>query len=293
MEKAFGVIPPMVTPFKEDGSLDEKNLQKIVEFLCDHVHGLFICGSYGNGPLMNVEERNRVAEIVANHLNSNIQFIVHVGTTNVRDSVDLAKHAESLGAIKVASVPPYYFHHNKDNVKRFYERLVNAVDIPVYVYNNPRFAGYNIDVDFLNELADIGIAGVKDSSFDIMYLADCIRKIKKEGFDVVLGTEAMFLSAAALGAKAFIPGLGNAWPELCVELFEAAIHHRIEEGRRIQTKVNKIRDIMYLAKSTVVAVYAMLELRGICKIYPREPFISLSDKEKGLIRVELEKAGLL
>lgn len=293
MEKSFGAIPPMVTPFKEDGQLDEKNLQKIVEFLCAHVHGLFICGSYGNGPLMNLEERKTVAEIVAKYRKEHIQFIVHVGTTNVKDSVELAKHAESIGAVKVAAVAPYYYHHTKDNLRRFYERLANAVNIPVYVYYNPKFSGYGMDVDFLDELADLGIAGVKDSSFDIMYHADCIRKIKKEGFDVVLGTEAMFLSAASLGTRAFIPGLGNAWPELCVELFEAAIQDRMEEARKLQAKVNSVRDIMYLAKSTVVAVYTMLELRGICKVYPREPFIPLPDKEKDLIRVELQKVGLL
>lgn len=293
MEKAFGAIPPIVTPFKEDGSLDEGNLGKLVEFLCEHIHGLFVCGSYGNGPLMNVEERKRVAEIVAKHRRESTQFIVHVGTTNVRDSVELAKHAQGVGAHKVAAVGPYYYHHSRDNLRCFYERIVKAVTIPVYIYYNPKLSGYTIEVDFLDELAQLGISGIKDSSFDIMFHADCIRKIRKEDFDVVVGTEAMFLSASTLGTRAFIPGMGNAWPEICAELYEAVAENRMEEAREIQRRVNRVRDIMYLAKSTVVAVYAMLDLRGICTVYPREPFVPLPADEKAILRVELEKAGLL
>jgi len=293
MEKAFGAIPPIVTPFKEDGSLDEGNLGKLVEFLCDHIHGLFVCGSYGSGPLMNVEERKRVAEIVAKHRKDRTQFIVHVGTTNVRDSVELAKHAEGVGAHKVAAVGPYYYHHNRDSLRCFYERIVQAVTIPVYMYYNPKLSGYTIEADFLDELAQLGISGIKDSSFDMMFHADCIRKVRKDDFDVVVGTEAMFLSASTLGTRAFIPGMGNAWPEICAELYEAVAENRMEEAREIQRRVNRVRDIMYLAKSTVVAVYAMLDLRGICTVYPREPFVPLPDDEKAILRAELEKAGLL
>ena len=71
-----------------------------------------------------------------------------------------------------------------------------------------------ISPDFLIKLADIGLSGVKDSSFDIMVLNDFMRKVKKENFDFVLGTEAMFLPASVLGIKAFIPGLANVFPEL-------------------------------------------------------------------------------
>ncbi len=293
MEKAYGVIPPMVTPFKKDGSLDDDNLRRIVEFLCEHVHGLFICGSYGTGPLMNLAERKKVAEITAKHRKNHIQFIVHVGTTNVRDSVTLAKHAQDVGAVKVAAVAPYYYSHHAENLLRFYERLVEAVDIPVYVYYNPKASGYPIAVDLYNALADIGVAGIKDSSFDIIYLADCLRKIRKKEFDVVLGTEAMFLAASALGVSAFIPGLANVWPEVCVDLFEAVVQNRIDEARDIQIKVNRIRDIMYMAKSTVVAVYTMLALRGICEVYPREPLLPLSEEDTRRIKIELEKIDML
>jgi len=293
MQKLVGVVPPMVTPFARDGSLDEYNLTKLVHFLSDQVHGLFICGSYGNGPLMNLEEKKRVIHIVAKNIPAEIQLAVHVGATNVRDAVELARYAEGAGAVKVASVAPYYFHHTRESIKLYFERLVKAVRIPVYVYNNPRFTGVAMDVPLVQELADLGVAGIKDSSFDIMVLANFVRKIKNPDFDVVLGTEAMFLYAATIGVRAFIPGLGNAFPEICVDLYKAATQFEMDRARTLQAQVNELRDIMYLAKSTVVAVYALLKIRGVCEAYPREPFIPLSDPEVAHMKAELVKAGFL
>jgi dihydrodipicolinate synthase/N-acetylneuraminate lyase len=293
MQKVIGVIPPMVTPFAPDGSVDEYNLTALVEFLCQHIHGLFICGSYGNGPLMSLEEKKQVVDVVVRRAKPQTQIIVHVGSTNVRDTVALARYAEEAGVAKVAAVPPYYFHHTRESIKLYFERLVRAVQIPVYCYNNPRFTGVAVDVPLLQELADIGVAGVKDSSFDIMVLANFVRKIRKSDFDVVLGTEAMFLFAATLGVRAFIPGLGNAFPELCVDLFQAATKFDMERSRALQARVNELRDIMYLAKSTVVAVYALLKIRKVCEAYPREPFIPLADAEIAVLRDQLVQAGFI
>jgi dihydrodipicolinate synthase/N-acetylneuraminate lyase len=293
MKKLTGVVPPMVTPFLRDGRVDEYNLTKLVHFLSEHVHGLFICGSYGNGPLMNVEEKKHVIDVVAKNIPASVQLVVHVGATNVRDAVQLAQYAEQAGAAKVSSVVPYYFHHTKESISLYFERLVKAVKIPVYAYNNPKFTGVAMDVPLVQELADLGVAGIKDSSFDIMVLANFVRKIKNPDFDVVLGTEAMFLYAATLGVRAFIPGLGNAFPEICVDLYDAATKLEIPRAQALQTRVNELRDIMYLAKSTVVAVYALLKIRGVCDAYPREPFVSLGDREVAEMREQLLKAGFL
>jgi dihydrodipicolinate synthase/N-acetylneuraminate lyase len=93
--------------------------------------------------------------------------------------------------------------------------------------------------------------------------------------------------------KAFIPGLGNAFPEICVELHKAAVNREADRAIVLQWKVNALRDVMYLAKSTVVAVYALLKIRGVCEAYPREPFIALSDAEVAHMKDELAKAGFL
>jgi len=292
MKNMFGVVPPLVTAFKENGELDEDAQKVIVNFLKEKVYGLFICGSYGSGPLMNVKERKKVFEVTAKEVNGKIPVIAHVGAPNLRDSIILAQHAEKYGADRVAAVSPYYYHHNEESILYYFSELVKAVEIPVYVYNNPKTVGYNIDDKLVLKLVNIGVKGIKDSSFDIMMFANYLWKTP-EDFDVVLGSEALWLSAVALGAKAFIPGLGNAFPEICVDLFNTGINGDIVKCREIQKKVNALRDLMYSAGSTIVAVYSMLEFRGIVKTYPRHPFIQMKLDEKNKFKNKLMEFRIL
>ncbi|MBC7189118.1 dihydrodipicolinate synthase family protein, partial [Candidatus Aerophobetes bacterium] len=252
----------------------------------------FVCGSYGSGPLMNVEERKKVLEITIEEVKGKIPVIAHVGTTNLRDSIILARHAQEVGADRIAAVPPYYYHHTEESVIYFFSQLVRSVDIPVYIYNNPKTVGYGVSSALVLKLAEVGVKGIKDSSFDILVLENFLRNLP-EDFDVVPGTEAIWLPASSLGARAFIPGLGNAFPELCVQLFEAGVNGDLEKCRKLQKKVNSIRDIMPMAGSTIVAVYIMLELRKVVKTYPRAPLIFPNKEKRDKIKEKLEKMGVI
>ncbi len=293
MFKINGVVPPMITPFKENGDLDEKGLETLVDFLSEEVDGLFITGSYGSGALMNIEERKKVAEISYEVSNGRIPIITMVGTTNTKESIELAKHSEEIGISAIAAVGPYYYEHNQEDLIVFYEDLINSVDIPVYLYNNPKFQGYEIDLETLKTLKKKGLAGIKDATFDILTHATYHRVLKDENFDIVLGTEAMWASARALGCEAFIPGLANAFPEINKKMYEEGMDGKVEACRETQFIVNELRDVMYLARSTQLAVYAMLEIRGIIKAYPRAPFIPATDEEKAAIKKELIRLEMI
>ena len=278
--KMKGCIPPMITPFDKNGNVDEKALRALVRFLNGKVHGIFVCGSYGCGPMMSVDERKRVAEICKEEA-TDLQVIAMTGTTNTRDTIELTKHAESIGLNAVSAVAPYYFHHNMDDVVSYYKDIIDSVseDFPVYIYTNPKFAGYSIDIKTLRRLKGVGLSGVKAASFDIMEFASIIREFQGEDFDVVLGTEALWLPAAVYGAKAFIPGLANAFPEICVKMYDESQHGDWESCRQTQFKINELRDVMYLAKSTQLAIYAMLSIRGVVHCYPRKPFSPAGEEE--------------
>ncbi len=293
MFKMKGVVPPMVTPFAENGEVDYDSLRTLVQFLKKEVHGLFITGSYGSGALMSQEERKKVAEVTMEVVAGEIPVIVMVGTTTTKDSVELTRHAEEIGAQAVASVGPYYFTHNNDDLIQFYTDLIDSAHLPVYLYNNPKFQGYEISIDVLRELKGRGLAGVKDATFDILTHATYQRLLKDDSFDLALGTEAMWLSARALGTEAFIPGLANAFPEMNRKMYEEGMRDDFTACRKTQFEVNEMRDVMYLARSTQLAVYAMLEIRGIVKAYPRAPFIPASDKEKEAIKNALKRMKVL
>lgn len=293
MFKMKGVVPPMITPFLENGDLDTNGLKTLVGFLRNEVDGLFITGSYGSGAMMTLEERKRVTEITVKTAAGKVPVISMVGTTNNRESVELAKHAQSAGVAAVAAVGPYYFTHKKDDLLCFYKELIDAVDIPVYLYNNPGFQGYEIDLNVIKELKAIGLAGVKDATFNILTFATYQRVLKDDKFDIALGTEAMWLSARVLGCEAFIPGLANAFPEINRKMFEEGMRYDIDACRETQFQINHMREIMYLARSTQLAIYAMLEIRGIIKAYPRTPFVPATESEKTAIRNALKDMGML
>jgi len=293
--KLYGVIPPMVTPFKENGDIDVGGLETLVHFLRDRVDGLFVCGSYGSGPLMSIDERKMVAARSIEFAAGKVPVIVHTGSAASREAAELSKHAASIGASAVSAVAPYYFHHNGDGVVAYYRAILEAVPagFPVYVYHNPRFSGYEIDMKTMLQLADLGVAGVKDATFDIAKFSAYMSALAPQGFDVVLGTESMWLSARSLGAEAFIPGLANAFPELCTKMHREGIGDDYASCRESQFLINRIRELMYLAGSTQQAVYAMLSIRGIVQCAPRSPFLAASETAMRELKQALVDLGVL
>jgi dihydrodipicolinate synthase/N-acetylneuraminate lyase len=295
MFKLKGVVPPMITPFKKDGDIDYPGLERLVSYLCQQVHGLFICGSYGSGAMMSVEERKKVAETTMKVAGGKVVVIVQAGTTNTRDTIELTRHAQEIGCNAVAAVGPYYFTHSEQDLLYFYTDMIKSVDpgFPVYIYNNPKFQGYEISLDTMCKLKGIGVHGIKDSTFNIQTLSSYISELSGEDFDVVLGSEALWLPARVLGCQAFIPGLGNAFPELCVKMWQEGMQNDFETCRKTQFLINKIRKHMYVARSTQLAIYAMASMRGIVDAYPRAPFVPATEGERTALRTALDELGVL
>jgi dihydrodipicolinate synthase/N-acetylneuraminate lyase len=295
MKKLRGVIPPMITPFDEAGNLDEKSLQKLVEYLSDKVDGLFICGSYGCGALMSVEERKRVAEIVKKTAKPGTTIVVMTGTTTTKDTIELTQHAADIGCDAAAAVGPYYFKYQDDSLIKFYSDVMKATNhaIPFYAYHNPGFQGYETSMNVMRALKSEGLAGIKDATFDIMKYALYARELMDDDFDVALGTEAFWVPAHALGCQAYIPGIGNVLPELCEKMWHESMDGQADEALQTQFVINKIRTILYLARSTQLAIYAIADIRGIVKAYPRAPFIPATDAEKAAIDRSLRELGVI
>ena len=271
-KKITGIIPPMLTAFDKKGDFDPTAQKEIVKFLVDKVQGFYPCGTYGSGPLMSSEERKAVAEVVINEVNGKVPVILHVGGCSTRSVVDLAKHAESAGADAVAAVPPIYYGFGDDAVERHFRALVDAVSIPVFIYNNPKATGVTVKAKLLATLADLGVAGIKDSSFEIISFWDLMWAVKKPDFIQVIGTEALILPAVSMGAQAAVCGLANAIPEPVVELFEAVSQGDMKRGAVLQEKVSKMRDVMHLAP-TLPMIQAVLREQGVNVGHPRLPFV--------------------
>jgi dihydrodipicolinate synthase/N-acetylneuraminate lyase len=288
-----GIIPPIMTAFTENGDIYEKGTREIVDFLVPHVQGLYPCGTYGSGPMMSQEERKKTAEIILDQVNGRIPVIMHVGTADTKNTVDLARHAQSIGAAGVGAVSPYYNKYDEDAVFTHFQELIQAVDIPVFLYNNPAASGYTVSTNLLVRLAREGLAGIKDSTFDIVnYYHSQIALKEFPEMNLISGTEAIFVAAFDAGAQAAVTGLGNVYPDLMAELYQNYLSGDRETLMKIQEKVLIVRQITKYGP-TIPTCHAILKLRGVDCGYPRLPFKQVSQEIEQRVKSSLEALDLL
>jgi N-acetylneuraminate lyase/4-hydroxy-tetrahydrodipicolinate synthase len=197
-----------------------------------------------------------------------------VGTTSTAQSIALARHAERVGADMVSSISPYYHRHDERAVVAYFQALAEVVEIPLYVYNNPKASGVTITPSFLCHLADVGVQGIKDSGFSFIELTHFMLAMQdRPAFRFIVGTEALALPAFMMGAKGSVAGLANAFPELVVQLWGLFEAGEYEKAVEVQMRVTRARQILHIPSSTNAACYTVLNERGIDVGQPKPPIL--------------------
>ncbi len=292
MKKQFkGIIPPAITCFDKDGNFDEAAQRDVIRFQAQYVDGFYPCGTYGSGPLMSTEERKRVAHVVVEEKGS-CTVIVHVGAANTSQTIELAKHAQSIGADGVGAIPPYYYKYTPDQLLDHYRAIIQAVDIPVFLYNNPGASGNTITPEMLATLADEGLAGVKDSAFDLVAFYMYLLKVRKPDFTFIIGTEAIAAAALNAGAHGVISGLANCFPEFMADFYKTWQEGNPRKTGDYQLQVVKARSILKYGP-TLTMTYAVLRMRGINPGYPRRPYQDIPSSLYERAESELREMGIL
>ena len=298
-KKIKGIVPPITTPFKEDGEFYEKGMRNIVSWLIDKgVHGLFATGSYGSFALMNQEERQQVAEVILDENNGRVAVAVHVGSSSSQETVKLAKHAESIGADAVACVIPFYysaaFYHDYEILHHF-EQVVKAVDIPVWLYHNPKTTGFTASAELVKKLAKLGVTGLKDSGGDLMLFGDFINKVKEVNpdFTAMVGTVGLLYPAMLFGAPGCVAGTANVFPELVIELYDRIIAKDYQRAKELQLQVIEIRKIQGITGFRPAGCYAAYQMRGLDAGTARSPWRLPNAEERRQMEKRFKEIGLL
>jgi 4-hydroxy-tetrahydrodipicolinate synthase len=294
-EQLTGIIPPLTTPFTAEGDVYEEGLRRLVAFQVEKgSHGLFICGTYGSGPLMSVAQRKRVHEIVLDEAAGRITVVAHVGAAPTEDAVALARHAESTGIPYVSSISPFYYRHDERSLLAYFAALVEAVDIPVYVYNNPQAAAVSVNGSLLRRLADAGVQGIKDSGFNYIDFTHLVLAMQdRPDFCFIVGTEGIPLAAWMAGARGCVAGLANAFPEIMVELWDLYQAGAYEQAAALQLKVNRARQILHIPSSTNAACYTALHARGVDVGVPKAPVLPVQEEKAAEMLAAFRDLGLL
>jgi len=291
-----GIIPPVLSSFTKDGEIYEKGIREIIKFTLPYVNGYYPIGTYGCGPLMSLDERKKALEIILDEVNGKVPVVAHVGTADTKTTVELAKHAKAAGAKGVGAISPYYSPNiPEDNMFAHFAAMIDAVneeEFPVFIYNNPHLSQNTITPKLLKRLAEHGLRGLKDSSFDLVNFYFFQEAVKEyEDFNVIIGTEAIFMGAFDAGATGCVCGMANIYPELMAELYEKYNEGKREEAIELQRKVLKVRQTTK-AGPTVPIMHAILRERGIDAGYPRSPYIDIDPVLVKKVMQDMAELGL-
>ena len=292
-----GVIPPMLSSFTPNGEIYEQGMREIIRFTLPHVHGLYPIGTYGCGPLMSLSERKRMLEIILDEVNGKVPVVAHVGAAGTQPMVDLAEHAKSTGAQGVGAISPYYAPNlPEESLFRHFGALIDAVneeEFPVFVYHNAHYSQNTITPKLLRRLAEYGLRGCKDSSFDLVnfiFFQEAVAEYPD--FNVIVGTEAIFVAAFDAGAIGMVCGMGNIFPDLMAKLHAAYMEGDRQKAMDLQRLTLKVRAITKLGP-TVPIMHAILKMRGVDAGYSRSPLIEIDKDIEERVEAELKGLDLL
>ncbi|WP_435179795.1 dihydrodipicolinate synthase family protein [Halorussus sp. AFM4] len=289
-----GVVPPTVTAFDADESVDYEATAAHARFVADRgAHGVFPLGTNGEFPLLAPDERDAVVEAVVAEIDGDVPVIAGVGAPSTRQTVAHAEHAERVGADGVVVVTPYYYPVDHDAAVTHYRRVAEAVDCPVYVYHIPSKTGNSLSLETLDALAGIeNVVGLKDSSKDVPWLGQAIDAHPELTF--LAGSDSLLFPGLEVGCAGLVSAVANAFPELVADLYEAYDEGDEERARELQSEVYDVRSALkrgpYMA-----GVKTALGLRDVgFDVGPlRSPLRTMDDEDRAALRDDLSDLGLL
>jgi 4-hydroxy-tetrahydrodipicolinate synthase/2-dehydro-3-deoxy-phosphogluconate/2-dehydro-3-deoxy-6-phosphogalactonate aldolase len=237
-----GVVPPTVTALDADGELDETATVAHARFVVEHgASAVFPLGTNGEFATLSAAERRRVVEAVAGGVE--VPVIAGVGAPGTRETVRHAEHAERAGADGVVVVTPYYYPVDETGAVEHYRAVAAAVDLPVYVYHIPGRTGDRLSLAAIERVAAIdGVAGVKDSSKELPWLAQAVDA--NPGVTFLAGSDSVLFAGLAVGCSGLVSAVANVFPELVVEFYEAFDRGDHEHARALQSTVFEVRSAL-------------------------------------------------
>ncbi|MBI4977108.1 MAG: dihydrodipicolinate synthase family protein [Spirochaetes bacterium] len=280
-----GIIPPLVTPLKDNDTLDIEALERLVNHvITGGVHGIFLLGTTGEGPSLSRELKYRLVEEACRIVNHRVPLLAGITDTSFTESIALANHAALHGADAVVAAPPYYMPPSQPELLDYIKHLAPKLPLPLFLYNMPAMTKVNIDVDTVKRAADIpNVIGIKDSSCSMIYVHELIDAMKNRDFPVLIGPEEMLGESVLLGAQGGVNGGANILPALYVSMYHAAESGDAPRMRKLQADIMRLREIYrvgHYASSGIKGIKCALSIMGICGDYMAEPFQHFYEPER-------------
>ena len=288
-----GSFVALVTPFKDDESLDEAKLKELIEFQIDGgTHGIVPCGTTGESPSLSDEEHDRVIELTVETVNGRVPIIAGTGSNSTTRTLRATEHAATAGADAALIVTPYYNKPNQQGLYAHYMKIADSVDIPIIIYNVPGRCGTDILSETVARLADHpNIVGLKEATGELKRASELV-SMCPDDFVVLSGDDINTLPILSVGGKGVISVVANVNPTDIAETCNAFKVGNIELARKLHYKTMPLAVDLFIETNPIPAKTALM-LMGKLNGKLRLPLAPLTPANQETLRQTLKDAGLI
>lgn len=284
----------LVTPFKEDLSVDYDQLEKFIDFQIDNgTDSIIICGTSGEASTMSHDEQIEVVSACVSHVNGRIPVIAGAGANCTDEALNLAKRSEKAGADGLLVVTPYYNKATQKGLEEYYTTVGNSVDIPIIMYNVPGRTGTNIQPATAVKIAKSvdNIVAIKEASGDIGQVAT-LAALADGCLDIYSGNDDQVVPLLALGGKGVISVLSNVAPRETHDMVMKFLDGDVKGSLDIQLKYMDVIHNLFSEVNPIPAKRAVSEM-GYCRNIVRRPLTEMEEDHAQVLIQSMKEAGIL
>ncbi len=289
-----GTGTALVTPFKTNGTIDEKSLRNLVEFqIKNGVEAIIPTGTTGESATLNEAEQIDVIRIVAETARKRAKIIAGAGSNDTSKAIKLSKLAFQAGADAILSVGPYYNKPTQEGFFRHYQVIAEETGVPIVVYNVPGRTGSNIEAETILRIAEKipNVIGVKEASGNFTQIMEILRN-RPKGFAVWSGDDAITLPLVSLGADGVISVVANEVPKMFSQMTRLALNGKFNEAAKLHNKLLPLMNFNFI-ESNPIPVKSALAMMGKIEEAYRLPLVPLSDKHRPKLEKILKELKLI
>jgi 4-hydroxy-tetrahydrodipicolinate synthase len=289
-----GSFTALVTPFRQDGSLDEKAFAGLVEWqIGEGTQGLVPVGTTGESPTLSHAEHRRVVEICGDTAKGRVPVIAGAGSHNTAEAIELAQYAEKIGADAVLVVTPYYNKPNQRGLYAHFAAVAKATKLPIVIYNIPPRSIIDMTPETMGRLAHDfpNIVGVKDATGKVERVSEQRASCGKN-FIQLSGEDASALGFNAHGGVGCISVTSNVAPRLCAEFQEASLSGDRDRAIELQDRLMPLHRALFIEPNPAGPKYALSRLGRVENVV-RSPMVTIEAETAGRIDAAMKHAGLI
>ncbi len=283
----------LVTPFRQDGAVDDEALRRLVKFqISEGIDFLVPCGTTGETPALEHGEYMGVIRLVLEEAKGKVPVIAGVGGNSTRKVAEHAREVESLGVQGILSVAPYYNKPTQEGLYQHFAAIAEATLLPIVLYNVPGRTASNIEPSTVNRLAAIpNIIAIKEASGSITQQMEVINSVPGD-FRVLSGDDAFTLPLMAVGGVGVISVVANEIPRQFTNLTHLMLEGRYEEARQLHYQLLPLIQVNFI-ETNPIPVKAALAMMGMIEEVYRLPMVPLKTENRAKLEKVLVAQGLL